>query len=185
MKKIIWMSNIILTLLLLSLLTMLITTVIVLISDTPLLNFSQENGTNMWIGLEVSGSWASAAKQLTQNNFNAVIWLGLLQLLPFILINIILIRLFYLYRQGLFFNPKNISCFTWLGTVLLAQFIIVAIYPALLFTLLNYVTGSGLGRMVSINDTDIIGLLAGLIIYVIAWVMKQAHQLQQEQELVI
>ena len=35
------------------------------------------------------------------------------------------------------------------------------------------------------QDTDIIGFIVGLIIYVIAWIMKQAQQLQQEQELVI
>jgi hypothetical protein len=185
MKKIIWMSNIILALLLLSLGIMLTTTVVIVVSDTALLNFSQENGTRMWVGLEVGGSWQEAAQQLTTKNFSAVIWLGLLQLLPFLLINVILIRLFMLYRQGLFFSPKNINCFSWLGAVLLIQFVVTAIYPALLFTLLNYATDSGLVRIVSVRDTDIIGLLSGLVIYVIAWVMKQAYQLQQEQELVI
>ncbi|MEI8605938.1 DUF2975 domain-containing protein [Pseudoalteromonas sp. B160] len=76
-------------------------------------------------------------------------------------------------------------CFTWLGGVLLLQFVITAIYPALLVTLINTITSDELTRIIFISDTDIIGLLAGLIIYVIAWVMKQAHQLQQEQELVI
>lgn len=185
MKKIILMSNIILALLLLSLCTMLITAAVIVVSDTALLNFSQENGTRMWIGIEVSGSWQEAAQQLTAQNFSAVIWLGLLQLLPFVLSNVILIRLFMLYRQGLFFSPKNINCFSWLGAVLLIQFVAVVTYPALLFTLLNYVTGSELVRVISVRDTDIIGLLSGLVIYVIAWVMKQAYQLQQEQELVI
>lgn len=185
MKKILWMSNIILALLLLSLGTMLITTAVIVISDTALLNYSQDNGMRLWIGLEVSGSWQEAAKQLTAQNFSAVICLGLLQLLPFVLINVILIRLFMLYRQGLFFSPKNINCFSWLGAVLLIQFVVTATYPAVLFTLLNYATGSEMIRIISVRDSDIIGLLSGLIIYVIAWVMKQAHQLQQEQELVI
>lgn len=46
-------------------------------------------------------------------------------------------------------------------------------------------TDSELKRAVVIQDTDIIGFIVGLIIYVIAWIMKQAQQLQQEQELVI
>ncbi|MGS0536381.1 DUF2975 domain-containing protein [Pseudoalteromonas sp. SaAl2] len=61
----------------------------------------------------------------------------------------------------------------------------VAFYPALLVTLLNMFTGSELRRAVVIQDTDIISFIVGLIIYVIAWIMKQAQQLQQEQELVI
>ena len=42
-----------------------------------------------------------------------------------------------------------------------------------------------MGRVVTIQDTDIIGLVVGLIIYVIGWIMGQAQQLQAEQELVI
>lgn len=184
MKKIIWMSNIILTLLLLSLFTILITLSMVLFTSSEL-NLGVEGSAHMWIGLEVNGSWSNAAKQLTENHYNPLVWLGLIQVLPFIIINIILLRLFSLYRKGLFFSAKNISCFTWLGGVLLLQFVITAIYPALLVTLINTITSDELTRIIFISDTDIIGLLAGLIIYVIAWVMKQAHQLQQEQELVI
>ena len=49
---------------------------------------------HMWIGLEVSGSWQGVAQTLNEHGFDSVLWLGLVQLLPFILINIILIRYF-------------------------------------------------------------------------------------------
>lgn len=185
MKRIVMMSNVILALLFLTLTTLLITAVVLLLNGSDVLNFTQANGTHLWIGLEVSGSWKSTAGTLTANSFNAMTWLALPQMLPYIIVNLILIRLFMLYRKGLFFNLKNIQCFKWLGGLLLLQFIFVAFYPALLVTLLNMFSGSELKRAVVIQDTDIIGFIVGLIIYVIAWIMKQAQQLQQEQELVI
>ena len=179
------MSNVILALLFLTLTTLLITAVVLLLNGSDVLNFTQANGTHLWIGLEVTGSWKSTASTLTSNSFNAMTWLALPQMLPYIIVNLILIRLFMLYRKGLFFKLKNIQCFKWLGGLLLLQFIFVAFYPALLVTLLNMFSGSELKRAVVIQDTDIIGFIVGLIIYVIAWIMKQAQQLQQEQELVI
>ena len=185
MKKIVWMSTLILSLLVFTLLSLLVTSIIVLFSDNDVLSFTQSNGAHMWIGLEVSGSWQGVAQTLNEHGFDSVLWLGLVQLLPFILINIILIRLFLLYRRGSFFAIENIQCFKWLGGVLLAQFALVVCYPSLLITLLNLATGSDIGRVVAIQDTDIIGLVMGLIIYVIGWIMGQAQQLQKEQELVI
>ena len=185
MKKIVWMSTLILSLLVFTLLSLLVTSIIVLFSDNDVLSFTQSNGAHMWIGLEVSGSWQGIAQTLIESDFDSVLWLGLVQLLPFILINIILIRLFLLYRRGSFFAIENIQCFKWLGGVLLAQFALVVCYPPLLITLLNFATDTDLGRVVVIQDTDIIGLVMGLIIYVIGWIMGQAQQLQEEQELVI
>ncbi|GKW53511.1 hypothetical protein NCCP2140_25640 [Pseudoalteromonas sp. NCCP-2140] len=185
MKKIVWMSSFILSLLFFTLISLLVTSIIVLFSDSNVLSFTQSNGAHMWIGLEVSGSWQGVAQTLNEHGFDSVLWLGLVQLLPFMLINIILIRLFLLYRRGSFFAIENIQCFKWLGGVLLAQFALVVCYPSLLITLLNLATGSDIGRVVAIQDTDIIGLVMGLIIYVIGWIMGQAQQLQKEQELVI
>lgn len=185
MKKIVWMSTLILSLLVFTLLSLLVTSIIVLFSDNDVLSFTQSNGAHMWIGLEVSGSWQGIAQTLSESDFDSVLWLGLVQLLPFILINIILIRLFLLYRRGSFFAIENIQCFKWLGGVLLAQFALVVCYPPLLITLLNFATDTDFGRVVVIQDTDIIGLVMGLIIYVIGWIMGQAQQLQEEQELVI
>lgn len=185
MKKIVWMSSFILSLLIFTLISLLVTSIIVLFSDSNVLSFTQSNGAHMWIGLEVSGSWQGVAQTLNEHGFDSVLWLGLVQLLPFILINIILIRLFLLYRRGSFFAIENIQCFKWLGGVLLAQFALVVCYPSLLITLLNLATGSDIGRVVAIQDTDIIGLVMGLIIYVIGWIMGQAQQLEKEQELVI
>jgi len=185
MKKIVWMSSFILSLLIFTLFSLLVTSIIVLFSDSNVLSFTQNNGAHMWIGLEVSGSWQGVAQTLNEHGFDSVLWLGLVQLLPFILINIILIRLFLLYRRGSFFAIENIQCFKWLGGVLLAQFALVVCYPSLLITLLNLATGSDIRRVVAIQDTDIIGLVMGLIIYVIGWIMGQAQQLQKEQELVI
>lgn len=185
MKKIVWMSTLILSLLVFTLLSLLVTSIIVLFSDNDVLSFTQSNGAHMWIGLEVSGSWQGIAQTLSESDLDSVLWLGLVQLLPFILINIILIRLFLLYRRGSFFAIENIQCFKWLGGVLLAQFALVVCYPPLLITLLNFATDTDLGRVVVIQDTDIIGLVMGLIIYVIGWIMGQAQQLQEEQELVI
>ncbi|GAA58156.1 hypothetical protein P20652_0007 [Pseudoalteromonas sp. BSi20652] len=185
MKKITYMSNFILALLVIGLLTTLISIAMSLANDTELLNYSNASGAQMSIGLEVSGSWQQAATQLTDNNYSPVKWLGLMQVVLLLLINIILIRLFNLYRQGSIFSKKNSQCFSWLGGVLILQFFIVALYPALILSIINIIDSTELKRIVSINDTDIIGLIIGLIIYVIGWIMKQACQLQQDQELVI
>ena len=98
------MSNVILALLFLTLTTLLITAVVLLLNGSDVLNFTQANGTHLWIGLEVTGSWKSTASTLTANSFNAMTWLALPQMLPYIIVNLILIRLFMLYRKGLFFN---------------------------------------------------------------------------------
>ncbi|MBQ4832077.1 DUF2975 domain-containing protein [Pseudoalteromonas sp. MMG010] len=185
MKKITYMSNLILALLILGLAITLISATMVILSNTPLLSYNSASGTNMWIGLEVSGSWQHAAQRLSSNNYNPILWLGIMQILPLICINCILIRLFRLYQQGVFFSVKNSQCFSWLGAILVFQFVMVAIAPALVFTIITAIDGIELKRVVSISDTDIISLIAGLIIFVIGWIMKQAHQLQQEQALVI
>ena len=185
MEKITYMSNFILTLLAFGFLITLVSSAMVLMSNTELLNYSSESGTKMWIGLEVSGSWQQAASYLKSNNYNPVIFLGLVQVAFLLLVNAILIRLFSLYRTGSIFGPKNSQCFSWLCAVMVLQFFIVALYPALIFSIINIIDDVELKRVVSISDTDIIGLISGLIIYVIGWIMKQAHKLQQDQELVI
>jgi hypothetical protein len=185
MKKIVWMSTLILTLLLFTLATLIVTSIAVLLNNNDVLNFTQSNGSHMWIGLEVSGAWQGIARPLMDEGFNSILWLGVPQLLPYVCINLVLIRLFLLYRRGSFFDLKNIQCFKWLGGVLLAQFVFVICYPPLLITLLNMATGSELNRVITIQDTDIIGFVTGLIIYVIGWIMSHAQQLQKEQELVI
>ena len=61
------MSNVILALLFLTLTTLLITAVVLLLNGSDVLNFTQANGTHLWIGLEVTGSWKSTASTLTAN----------------------------------------------------------------------------------------------------------------------
>jgi len=77
MKKIIMMSNVILTLLFLTLATLLITALIMLLNGSDVLNFTQANGTHLWIGLDVTGSWKNTANTLSANNFNTMTWLAL------------------------------------------------------------------------------------------------------------
>ena len=69
MKKIVWMSTLILSLLLFTLISLLVTSIIVLFSDSDVLSFTQSNGAHMWIGLEVSGSWQGIAQTLGEHGF--------------------------------------------------------------------------------------------------------------------
>ena len=59
-------------------------------------------------------------------------------------------------------------------------------YPVLVVLVLRFLGASdSLPIIINIGSTELGYFLSGAIIYVMAWIMKEALTLQQEQELVI
>ncbi|ACJ30676.1 Membrane protein, putative [Shewanella piezotolerans WP3] len=145
-----------------------------------------EGAMKAWLGLEVTGNWEPLAEQLAQSGFNEVLLLGVMQLVPLLLINWILLRLFSLYQQGKVFELANINCFRYLGWTMVGQFVLNIIYPPLLTLSMNELYADlVLTRSITFGENDIAMLLVGFIIIVIAEVMRQGLILQSEQELTI
>jgi hypothetical protein len=150
------------------------------------LQLGKEGGMHIWVGLEVTGQWLDLATRLHLAGFNERWLLGLPQLLPLLCINLLLLRLFGLYQRGQIFTRANIKCFAHIGWTLVAYFLLNLLYPPLLITVLNELPGApALPRSISLQDTDILILLSGLILTVIAQVMSQGAAMQAEQELTI
>lgn len=145
-----------------------------------------EGGMKAWLGLEVSGNWQPLAEELALSGFNEVLILGVIQLVPLLIINGLLLRLFNLYQQGRVFDLANINCFRYLGWTLVGQFLLNIIYPPLVTSTMNSIYADlTLTRSITFGENDIAMLLVGFIIIVIAEVMRQGLILQSEQELTI
>ncbi|QQX79397.1 DUF2975 domain-containing protein [Shewanella sp. KX20019] len=145
-----------------------------------------EGGMEAWLGLEVAGNWSVLAEQLALHGFNEVLLMGLIQIIPLVIINCVLLRLFSLYQRGKVFELANINCFRYLGWTLVGQFLLNIIYPPILSIIMNNMYSElALKRTISLGENDIAMLLVGLIIIVIAEVMLQGLLLQSEQELTI
>lgn len=186
MNKIKRLSRFITVVLYFSLGSILLSLAIAIFNTNGQLHFGEPKQMNVWLGLSIEGSWQTLAEQLTQAGFNAVLLLGVWQIIPLIIINCMLIKLFKLYQRGLIFAEANIRCFQYIGWALIGQFIIVLFYPPILTTIINTLhTDAGLPRSIGINDSDITMLLTGFIISVIAEVMRQGAEIQSEQELTI
>ena len=65
-----------------------------------------------------SGSWHDIAQALVEEGFNAIVILGSVESIPYLLIYYFLYQLFSLYQQGLIFTEKNINYIKKVGLVL-------------------------------------------------------------------
>ena len=135
---------------------------------------------------QVNNSWQAIAQALEAEGFNSLAILSSAQLIPYFLVYFFLFKLFKLYQQGKIFTLANSNCLRNIGKTLMACIGINIIYP-LVVTLFIRLTGlsDSLAFYVNIGSEEFIYLLAGLIIYVMAWVMTEANTLHHEQELVI
>jgi hypothetical protein len=82
---------------------------------------------------------------------------------------ILLNRLFKLYEQGHFFTLGNIRCLKFLGLITLGIWMTT--------TILEFMAGQG-----NVNGT---GLIIGILIVFIAWIMDEGRKIQEEQALTV
>jgi len=136
--------------------------------------------------MNFNGSWADIAQALVKENFNPSLILGIPATIPYFLIYYFLYKLFSLYQQGIIFTVKNSQYIKNIAAVLIAWVVFKLIYPIAVTVVLSFSDMSeSLPLILSIGSEELVFLLTGLIIYVIAWVMNEAIVLQQEQELII
>lgn len=97
-----------------------------------------------------------------------------------------LMRLFHLYEQGHIFKLANVRCFRNLSRVLIWWFVAGIVHRSLLSIALTLHHPKG-QRMISLelSSADLTALLLGGILAVIAWVMEEGRQLQEDRDLTI
>jgi len=136
--------------------------------------------------VEMTGTGEELAENLNNEGFNGLAILGSADMVIYSIIYFFIYRLFSLYQQGKIFTPANINCIEKIGRCLLAWVLVSLLYPVLVVLIIRFsALSDSLPIMVSVTSDDLIHLLSGLVIYVIAWVMAEAMKLQQEQTLVI
>lgn len=98
----------------------------------------------------------------------------------------VLMRLFRLYEQGQIFTAANVRCFGNLAKALFLWFgASVLSTPLLSMALtLHYPPGQR-SITLSLGSPDLTALFLGLALRVAAWVMAEAQELQEEQELTV
>ena len=97
-----------------------------------------------------------------------------------------LIKLFKNYELGQIFTLANANYYRKLGYTLFALVIGRVIYSALISFIMTFqnVPGQRVAGLTFVG-IDIISLITGGIIIIIAWVMQEAYKISHEQELVI
>ncbi len=159
--------------------------------------FGDNNGSNNEAGIksehassfvhvDFNGSWEGIAQALEKENFNSVAILGIAESIPYLFIYFFLFKLFGLYKSGIIFTAANINCIKHIGTSLLAWILLSILYPVAVTLFIRFThLSETLPIIVNFGSTELRYLAIGLIVYVIAWVMREALDLQSEQELVI
>ena len=82
---------------------------------------------------------------------------------------ILLNRLFTLYERGVFFKKGNIRCLKFLGLVITGI----------------WLTQTILELMAHQNNLEASGLVYGVLVILIAWIMDEGRKIQEEQELTV
>ena len=136
--------------------------------------------------VEFNHSWQSIALALEGEKFNSAAILGSAELIPYAFIYFFVYRLFGLYQKGIVFTSANIRCLKYIGATLLGWILLNLLYPLLVTLVVRYSGASETVKFyLNFGTQELTYLLLGLVIYVIAWIMKQAIELKQDQELVI
>ena len=132
-------------------------------------------------------SWQHMALALEAETFNSAAILGLAKLIPYILNYYFIFRLFGLYKTGVIFTYANTRCLKYIGATLIGWIFLNLFYPLLVVLVIRFTDASQTINSVNfiLGLQDLTYLLMGLVIYVIAWIMNEAIELKQQQELVI
>ena len=97
-----------------------------------------------------------------------------------------LIKLFKNYEDGNIFVFNNVICYQKLGYALFSWVIGGIIYEALISLALTFQNAPKLRLIATgISSIDLVALIAGGIILLISWVMKEAYKTSKEQSLMI
>ncbi|ODN41829.1 DUF2975 domain-containing protein [Piscirickettsia litoralis] len=97
-----------------------------------------------------------------------------------------LIRIFKNYAVGKIFVLDNVRHYRHLGIASLLWAIFTPISKSLLSVLTTYMNPPGYRFFsLQLNDGTVIAIFIGLILIVISWVMREACQLKEQQELTI
>lgn len=104
----------------------------------------------------------------------------------FLFAAITLIRLFRLYEQDHIFNGDNVRCFSLLSRVLMGWCVVgILVDPLQSIALtLHHPPGQRI-LYLGLSSVDLTILLIGGVLAVISWVMEEARQIKEEQELTI
>lgn len=144
----------------------------------------QLSGAMMQLALQVPGYSRKAWPVLQQLGYSQL-WLSLPQQFFVILLNGYLLRLFLLYRQMVIFTPKNVQCFQHIGVLFMVWACWQVLYSPLLVTVVNQLHQQQHLRYLQVEDSQLMLLVTGLIVWATGRVMAYGLQLKQEQDLVI
>ena len=150
-----------------------------------------QSGANMhwlltWLSFSVTVDDTSIAQQLNEAGLHSVFWMSLPSLIFYTFAYANIFFLFSEYQRQQIFSSKAIDCIKRLGIALLLWPLFNLIYYPLLLVFLR-VTGQleQATLTVEFGTDDLMQIGAACIVIVVAWIMKEANKLQQEQELTI
>lgn len=98
-----------------------------------------------------------------------IFWLWIVQVGLGLFATGAMLRLFWLYRKGIFFTAKNVNCIRFLG------------YYTIINWFIDY-TIQGLQHAMALSTTPI---LVGFFIIFLAWIMDEGRKIREEQELTV
>ncbi len=136
--------------------------------------------------VEFDGTGKNLAPVLKEEGFDSTIILGSVDIIVYSFLYFLLFKLFGLYMRGFIFTASNINCIRNMGRVLMLWVGLSIIYPLIVVFIIRMLALSdSLQYHFSFGSSELIRLMLGVVIYVIAWIMAEAMKLNQEQELVI
>lgn len=139
-----------------------------------------------WLSFSFISGDTSISNQFTNAGLDALMWMTLPSVIFYSFIYWIIYRLFCEYQAQRIFSEKACNLIKSIGTTLLVWPIFNLFYYPVLLVVLRL---SGQLEEVSITldfgSDDLMQIGAALIVIVVAWIMKEASKLQQEQELTI
>lgn len=181
MMPIVRLSNLICVLLLLGLLLQLGSLVVSLgLGDRSL---AVGNG-EMQLAIQPPDYSHKAIPVLQQLGYS-LYWLSVPEQIFYLLLNIWLLRLFALYRRMVIFTEQNVHYFQCIGILLMIWACWKVLYTPLLVTVLGWLQHSRPLRYLEVQDSQLMLLVVGLIVWATGRVMAYGLALQQEQDLVI
>ena len=146
-------------------------------------------GTEQWGGLINFIPESIQQKILTPLPANTKFLGFLISLIPVTVSEIILfflIRLFRQYEKNEIFNLASVTYIKKIGRTLLIGCLLAPIHEALLSATLTWNNPVGHRiAVISLSGTSVIIVLTSLMIILISWIMSEACQLKDEQQLTI
>ncbi len=134
----------------------------------------------------LTGSWVNFAQELQAEGLNSLVILSLPESFFYAFIYVSLFRLFGRYKRGQVFDEKSIKIIRNIGICIFIWPVFTILYPSLVALGLR-ATGlsDSLALSFGIGSSELVKVLGGLVVFVVGWIMSEARELQQEQELTI